>query len=106
MFEEAGERKMKSCFKFFNLACYGRFCVLFFLLCAAHSSYPGVPEPFHLAVCVCPGCDLPRHAHVPHCPGSPGNHVLLHPEVLPSGIPVRAQTITILAMEIFPAVQE
>lgn len=78
----------------------------FFLLCAAHSSYPRVLEPFHLAVCVCPCRDLVRHAHVPHCPGSPGNHVLLHPEVLPSGIPVRAHSITILAVEIHPAVQE
>lgn len=61
----------------------------FFLLFTAHPSYPGVLEPFYLAVCVCPCCHLLCHTHVPHCPGSPGNHVLLHPEVLPSGIPVR-----------------
>lgn len=87
-----------------NFACYGRFCVLF-PLCTAHSSYPGVLEPFHPAVCVCPCSDLVRHTHVPHRPGSPGNHVLLHPEVFPSRIPVRAQTSVVLAMEMSPAVQ-
>lgn len=61
-----------------------------FLLCTAHPSYPGVLEPLHLAVCVCPCCDLLRHTHVPHRPGAPGHHVLLHPEVLPSRLPVRA----------------
>lgn len=108
IFEEAGERKMKWFLKCLSFSTWHFMedSVCLFLLCAAHSSHPGVLEPLHVAVRVCPGCDLVRHAHVPHCPGSPGDHVLLHPEVLPSRIPVRAHTITLLAMEISPALQE
>lgn len=63
---------------------------LFFFIYTAHSGYPGVFESFHFAVCISSCCHLIRHTNVSHCPGSPRNHVLLHPEVLPSRIKVRA----------------
>lgn len=57
---------------------------------AAHPVHAGVSEPVHPALCLCPGCHLLRHARVPRGPLTSGCRMLLHPEVLPSGIQVTA----------------
>lgn len=80
--------------------------VCLFFISTAHSGYPGVPESFHVAVCVCSCCHLIRHTNVCHCPGSPRNHVLLHPEVLPSCITVRAWVSIVLTIEIFSSMHD
>lgn len=72
---------------------------VYFFMYPAYSCHPGVLESLHFAVCICSGCDFIRHTDVSHCLGSPCNHVLLHPEILPSCITVRTQTCVILAIE-------
>lgn len=56
----------------------------------AYPVHAGVPEQIHLALCLRPGCHLLRHACVPSSPLTPRRRVLLHPEVLPSGVQVTA----------------
>lgn len=56
----------------------------------AYPVHAGVPEQIHLTLCLRPGCHLLRHACVPSGPLTPRRRVLLHPEVLPSGVQVTA----------------
>lgn len=56
----------------------------------AHPIHAGVPEPLHPALRVSPGRHLLCHTCIPRGPLAPGHRVLLHPEVLPSGIQVTA----------------
>lgn len=60
------------------------------LTSSAYSIHAGVSEPIHPALCLRPDCHLLCHTCVPRGPLTPSCGVLLHPEVLPSGIQVTA----------------
>lgn len=57
---------------------------------SAHPVHAGVSEPIHPALCLCLDRHLLCHTRVPRGPPTPRCGVLLHPEVLPSGIQVTA----------------